>query len=376
MLPLAAALSLLTAAILGWACYRIAIQNGRLLLHIEALENAIGRSGPAPPPSDASSPLAPAPERAGLALGTVGNDFDLPDLWGGRGTLSDRQGLPVLLVFIAPDCPHSRALLPQLAPLSRRSGDGDPVLLLVSTGDAVENLPLVEPLGIRAPILLQEDWEVGELYWVQGTPAAYLLDERGAIASGLALGAPAVLELAEATRATDRPSPAPPAAAQVTPRRSRVPLGQAAPLIPLQPGAPAPAFSLPRLGGGEAGPLDFPGRRLLLVFSDPLCAPCVALVRQLEAIHRRQTAPDVLLVSRRDREMARAEAHARALTYPIVLQRGWEISSRVGVLATPAAYLIDEAGTIAAGPAIGAKAVAELLAQVDGEPAREGDAAQ
>ncbi len=370
MVLFAVVLSLLAAAVLGWACYRIAVQNGRLLLSIEALENAAG--GGQTSPTNAGSPTELNPEQpAGLALGTVGNDFDLPNLWGGRGTLSDQQGAPVLLVFIAPDCPHSRELLTQLALLSHRPADGAARLLLVSTGSVDENLPLVEPLGIHPPVLLQEDWEVGELYWVTGTPAAYRLDERGAVASGLALGAPAVLRLAEMAPAPDGRSELPQPAAPVTPRHSRVPLGQAVPLVPFQPGAPAPRFSLPRLGGGVAGPEDFLGRRLLLVFSDPLCAACETLLPQLEAIHRCETAPDVLIVSPEDREALHGGGPALAPTCPTVLQHAWEVSIRYGVLATPAAYLIDEAGTIAAGPAIGAAAAVQLLAQSAGEPARE-----
>jgi peroxiredoxin Q/BCP len=37
-------------------------------------------------------------------------------------------------------------------------------------------------------------------------------------------------------------------------------------MSPIEPGQPVPAFSLPRDGGGETGPADFPGRKLVLYF--------------------------------------------------------------------------------------------------------------
>jgi hypothetical protein len=42
----------------------------------------------------------------------------------------------------------------------------------------------------------------------------------------------------------------------------------------LKPGTPAPDFTLPRVGGGEASLEDFRGRPVLVVFVQPGCGPC------------------------------------------------------------------------------------------------------
>lgn len=357
MLPLSVAALALLVALLIYSCYQLALQHGRLLLRVEALERLLADGEP-----------ARVDQALGLPLGTIGNDFDLPALSGGRGTLSDLQGRRVLLVFVAPDCPHSRQSLHALASLPPCGDDGEPALLIVSSGEAEANRALVAPSGVRASVLLQDDWEVGELYGIILTPSAYLLDEQGAVSRPLAVGTRALLDLA-CGAPSDRTTPqAHPATPDSTPRRARIPLGTAAPLAPLSRGTAAPAFRLPYLlpcpDGAERSLADYAGRPLLLIFSDPWCAPCQELAPALEAFHRRPGAPEVLVVSRHDREANLARIDALGLTFPVALQPGWELSRRFGILATPAAYLVDGSGMIADGPAIGASEVRDLVARV------------
>jgi hypothetical protein len=63
-----------------WLGYQLLVQNGRLLLRLEALERRLGY----PSDSDATE----ADPLAGLPVGSVLHDFDLPTLSGGRMTLS------------------------------------------------------------------------------------------------------------------------------------------------------------------------------------------------------------------------------------------------------------------------------------------------
>jgi len=72
------------------------------------------------------------------------------------------------------------------------------------------------------------------------------------------------------------------------------------------------------------------------------------------------------MVSRREIEANRAKAKQLGLTFPIVLQRQWEISREYGMFATPIGYLIDEQGVIEKGVAVG---VEPILALVDGDSA-------
>ena len=160
----------------------------------------------------------------------------------------------------------------------------------------------------------------------------------------------------------------------------------------LKAGERAPEFRLPRLDGGELALEELCGRRVLLVFSDPHCGPCNALAPQLEKLHRESmngvseatlatpcaphaegvfqngaqgvTPPAILVISRGEPKENRAKAKEHGLTFPIVLQQRWEISRRYAMFATPAAYLIDEAGIIASDVAVGVEPILALLAQV------------
>ena len=72
-----------------------------------------------------------------------------------------------------------------------------------------------------------------------------------------------------------------------------------------------------------------------------------------------------LSISRRDAEATRTKAVALALSYPIVMQKQWEISLKYGMFATPIGYLIDERGTVVKDVAVG---VEPILALADNSP--------
>jgi peroxiredoxin len=137
----------------------------------------------------------------------------------------------------------------------------------------------------------------------------------------------------------------------------------------LKAGTSAPSFRLPRLDGGELsldeilGPR---GKRVLLVFSDPHCGPCNALAPQLEIFHRDHAEISVVMIGRGQPKENRAKAKEHGLTFPVVLQRQWEISRRYAIFATPVAYLIDQAGIITHDVAVGVEPILQLLAGVTG----------
>lgn len=129
----------------------------------------------------------------------------------------------------------------------------------------------------------------------------------------------------------------------------------------LVPGTSAPAFRLTRIDGGELSLDEYRGRRVLLVFSDSACGPCDRLAPRLEELSRRTAGVDVVMVSRRTIDSNRRKAAAYGLTFPIVLQRQWEISRLYAKFATPMAYVIDEDGRIATHVAQGVEPILSLL---------------
>jgi peroxiredoxin len=131
----------------------------------------------------------------------------------------------------------------------------------------------------------------------------------------------------------------------------------------LKAGTPAPEFRLPRLDGGELALEAYRGRRVLLVFSDPDCGPCQQLAPELERLHRRRPDLAVLMVSRRDPEANRRKVDELGLTFPVALQRSWEVSLKYAYFATPVGYLIDERGIIAADVAVGVEPILGLVSE-------------
>lgn len=107
-------------------------------------------------------------------------------------------------------------------------------------------------------------------------------------------------------------------------------------------GRPAPAVPLIDLAGEQVELHELLDERLplLLVFSDPACGPCRALLPEVAGWQRELT--DALAVA--------------------VVGRG-EAAEAYGVAGTPSALLIAPDGTIAAGPVGGADAIRALVAR-------------
>jgi peroxiredoxin len=283
----------------------------------------------------------------------------------------------VLLIFFGPRCGFCTKMLPDLAALSPEGADGRPVPVVVTSGDVEVNRGLMQEHGVRCPVLIQDETgQVAARYQTQGTPTGYLIDAQGRIASPLAVGAPALLALAVAPAGPEGDEDA----VSETAEEPKVPRGKANRGLHtsrlnrsgLKAGTPAPDFCLPRLDGGELSLADYRGRRVLLVFSDPECGPCAQVAPELERLHRQATDLQVLMVSRREPEANRSKVAELGLTFPVVLQKSWEISLKYAIFATPVGYLIDEEGVIAADVA---KGVEPILALATGTaPAKNGEA--
>jgi peroxiredoxin len=183
----------------------------------------------------------------------------------------------------------------------------------------------------------------------------YLLDEQGAVASPLAVGAKDILALANArlAKGTHAGEGVPQSGNGYTSTRFDLGDPSRTKRDALPAGTLAPGFRLPRVGAGELSLDEFRGQRVLLIFSDPECHHCHDLAPKLQELYRGEPGVQVLIVSRGRAGANRALITKAELTIPVVLQRHWEISRAYRILATPIAYLIDEVGTIAAPVAVG-----------------------
>jgi peroxiredoxin len=128
----------------------------------------------------------------------------------------------------------------------------------------------------------------------------------------------------------------------------------------LRVGTMAPAFSLPTVDGRAVALADYAGRRVLLVFSDPACGPCMELLPRLDAAARVSDVP-VLVISRGTVDANRHKLVQARSSLTVALQANWEISKLYAKFATPIAYLLDEQGRIASEVATGGPAILSLL---------------
>jgi peroxiredoxin len=354
----------------AWLLYLMVRQHGRTLLAQDELRTRVGATEAAIRGLSATQPVsaaAPAQPRS-LDLGAAAPDFRLPDPNGRFHRLADFAGRPNLFVFFNPDCGFCQQLAPELGRMPKES----PHVVLLSRGTAQTHVSMARQHGWSCDVLLEPGWEVATKYGTNATPTAYLIDSKGSIASTLAVGVPAVLELARAMPGSNGNGHAINASALKEKETAAADRARAAGLAVtesriaregLAPGTTAPDFSLPDLRGRRRRLSDFLGRRqVLLVFSDPGCGPCQALTPQLEEIHRahRSDGLQVLMVTRGDVAANKQKARDHGVTFPVLLQRQWEVSRDYAMFATPVGYLISNDGVVASPVAIGADAILDL----------------
>jgi peroxiredoxin len=366
-------------ALLGfqsWLLYLLVRQHGKALLAQDELRARMTatESDLQSMRTDSPAHSAAPPQPQHLSLGTRAPEFRLPDLNGVSKSLADFQGQRLLVVFFNPECGFCQQLAPELGRLPKSS----PRVVLVSRGDVALHVRLAQQHAWRCDVLLEPAWEVATAWGTNATPTGYLVDAQGRIASTLAVGAPGLLDLVRAVGGDGNGSNGahPAELTAVTLRENKLAVedrARAAGLAVtesriaregLKAGTPAPDFRLPDLKGRRRALADYRGRRVLLVFSDPGCGPCQDLTPRLQDLRRAHTgnALEVLMVGRGDPDANRAKAREFGVTFPVVLQRQWEVSRQYAIFATPVGYLIDPAGVIEKDVAIGAEAILGLAA--------------
>jgi peroxiredoxin len=336
--------------------YQLVKQQGRLLLRLDQVERQLG--------IDPSRSIERGTVRlqsrnpAGLPVGTLLPDFELPDLEGRQVPSKEFRGRKVLLVNWNARCGFCDLIAPDLARLGPDFERRGVQLLLLSQATAEAERELLEEHGLKAPVLLQSPGSVPEVFDSVGTPAAYLLDEEGRIAKPLAVGSDRVLALSQELVAEAR-------------KRARLP--EERPLSEsrierdgLKAGTPAPAFTLPDTRGGTVSLDQYRGRKVLLVFSDPHCGPCDQLAPHL--IHldeqHRNNGLSVVMIGRGEPAENQRKANEHGFRFPVALQRKWEISRRYGIFAMPAGFLIDESGIVAREVATGVDSIVALASTI------------
>jgi thiol-disulfide isomerase/thioredoxin len=129
-----------------------------------------------------------------LKIGEDAPEVKLEDLSGKEINLKeDFEGEETLILFWNPGCGFCQQMLPDLKDWEQNPPEGSPRLLLVSAGSKEAN----EAMGLNSSVVLDQQFSVGRSFGTGGTPSAVLVDAEGKVASEVAVGAPAVLELAK-----------------------------------------------------------------------------------------------------------------------------------------------------------------------------------
>lgn len=142
-------------------------------------------------------------------------------------------------------------------------------------------------------------------------------------------------------------------------------------------GSTAPEFALPGLDGETMtlAALRSHERPVLLLFTDPQCGPCNALLPEFGEWQREhERTLTIAIATRRDADDNRPKAREHGLVN-VLLQPGNETAEAFAVPATPAAVLVSADGAVASPVALGADAIRVLVRASAERPPTVGGAA-
>ena len=111
----------------------------------------------------------------------VALDFTLPQLDGKPASLSDYRGHVVIVEFWATWCGPCQFSLPSLEAIYRRYRARKVTVLLINEGESAEQVRAWGGQRYMAPILLDQNKQVGALYQVQGIPRLFIIDQTGQV---------------------------------------------------------------------------------------------------------------------------------------------------------------------------------------------------
>jgi peroxiredoxin/uncharacterized membrane protein YphA (DoxX/SURF4 family) len=343
-----ALVALALVAVEGFLLFQLLMQNGRLMLRLEDLEERFDAHDDGHDEDQES-------DDEGLAAGAPAPAFALSGVHGETLTLDALRapGKPVLLVFSDPGCGPCGALLPKVAEWQRQHG-GSLTVALISRGSAAENRRRAAEHGLTH-VLLQRDREVAQAYNVSGTPSAVLVGADGIVDGKPARGSAAIEARVAALVAPPPPKEQPKPVGSNGHAPATRPGWPAAP----PPGSPAPAVSLPDLNGKTVELARLRGNETMLLFWNPSCGFCARMLDDLKAWEQSapKGAPRIVLVSTGTADQNRA----MGLSSTVLLDSGFTVGPRFGARGTPSAVLVDARGRIASGVAVGSVAALKLI---------------
>jgi thiol-disulfide isomerase/thioredoxin len=318
-------LAVVVFAIQIWFLAQLIAQNGRVILRLEALEEGQANSPALNPASNGKAAAPPGPQ--GRVVGAPAPAFELPTAAGGRASLADllAPGKLLTLLFMDPKCEPCKALLPDVK--RWRDSHSDRLeFAILSSGSPKENRKKFGAEGLPT-VLLQEKFEVSELYVAVATPSAVVVRPDGRMGSSVATGPDAIRALVSSMIETPNSQPAPP-------------------------------LRLPDLDGRIVDLKEFQGQETLVLFWNPSCGFCERMLPEVKAWEETATSttPRLLVVSTGTPEANRAMGFRST----VVLEEGFGTAQAFGSGGTPSAVLVDAEGRVVSAVAMGQPAVMQI----------------
>jgi methylamine dehydrogenase accessory protein MauD len=118
--------------------------------------------------------------RSGLRLGKKAPEFTLASVSGSQVSLHQFAGRKVLVVFTQTGCEPCQLLVPELNSVQ---ADARAQVLMVNNGQLEAARKWAGEIRARFPVLVQENLSLSKRYEILATPFAFLIDEKGVIAS-------------------------------------------------------------------------------------------------------------------------------------------------------------------------------------------------
>lgn len=305
---------------------------GRVLLRLEVTEQALRDAGiELAGDADVSVP------ELGLDPGTPAPHFEAQLTTGQPVTRGDllAPGLPLLLVFTSPSCEPCHTLMPSVA---RWQGQFDDRLTIAvaSAGEPGAIRGMEAEYGLRSAVV-DTDLALSEAYLTTGTPSAVLIAPDGTIASYVAAGPDEIEALLDRVLSTSSDE------------------GDAG----LPVGSPAPELELRGIGDESVSLVDPAGNDTVLLFWNPGCGFCQAMLPGLLAWEQEMhgDSPLLVVVSSGGAD----ETVADGFRSTVVLDPEFAVGEAFRAGGTPMAVTIDAQGRIASPLATGGEAVLAYL---------------
>ena len=115
----------------------------------------------------------------------------MESLNGGPLTHKDFEGKDSLVVFFSMTCPHCRNMIEELKAWDATKSEDEPNLVVISDGDPEAH----KELELKAPIVLDKNYEFAAGIGMWGTPSAILVNDKREIITETGVGAPNVWAL-------------------------------------------------------------------------------------------------------------------------------------------------------------------------------------